>query len=209
MRVAGRDYWRCDRCMATFLSPEQQPNLAQERAEYDLHENSAHDPGYRAFLARLARPMLAQLESSSEGLDFGCGPGPAMHHLFEEAGHSMTLWDPIYRPDSNVLARRYDFVTASEVVEHFHRPAEGFGLINDLLRPGGWLGLMTRLQTDDSRFAGWHYRRDPTHVVFYRAETLAWLADRYGWEALDITPSWSLFRKLPGQAPRTAAGSEA
>ncbi len=41
---------------------------------------------------------------------------------------------------------------------------------------------MTCFQTDDARFARWHYRRDPTHVVFYREETLRLLAARRGWE---------------------------
>ena len=34
---------------------------------------------------------------------------------------------------------------------------------------------------DDARFAQWHYRKDPTHVVFYRAATFRWLAARHGW----------------------------
>ena len=37
-----------------------------------------------------------------------------------------------------------------------------------LVRPGGWTGVMTCFQTDDARLAHCHYRRDPTHVVFYR-----------------------------------------
>ncbi|MGY6588487.1 MAG: class I SAM-dependent methyltransferase [Wenzhouxiangella sp.] len=195
MTVDGRAYWRCDHCLATFLDPAQQPTLAAERAEYDLHQNHPDDPGYRRFLAQLATPMLAELKAASDGLDFGCGPGPALHHLLEAEGHRLTLWDPLYFPNPQALERDYDFVTATEVVEHFHRPAESFRLLDRLLRPGGMLGLMTRLQTDDARFAGWHYRRDPTHVVFYRAETLRLLAGQHGWEVMAITPAWALFRK--------------
>jgi hypothetical protein len=40
---------------------------------------------------------------------------------------------------------------------------------------------MTCVQTDDARFARWWYRRDPTHVVFYRARTLHVVAARLGW----------------------------
>jgi hypothetical protein len=43
---------------------------------------------------------------------------------------------------------------------------------------------MTCFQTDDSRFAHWHYRRDPTHVVFYREETLRFLAAERGFSCL-------------------------
>ena len=39
---------------------------------------------------------------------------------------------------------------------------------------------MTCFQTEDSRFANWHYRKDPTHVVFYRAETFHWIGRKLG-----------------------------
>jgi hypothetical protein len=58
------------------------------------------------------------------------------------------------------------------------------------------LGIMTRFQTDDARFAGWHYRRDPTHVVFYRAETMQWLIDRFGWDGEIFEPGIVLAKKM-------------
>jgi hypothetical protein len=50
-----------------------------------------------------------------------------------------------------------------------------------MVRPGGWLGVMTCFQTEDARFGSWHYRMDPTHVVFYRAETFKFMAGAAGW----------------------------
>jgi hypothetical protein len=50
-----------------------------------------------------------------------------------------------------------------------------------MLRPGGWLAVMTCFQTDDARFGGWHYRMDPTHVVFYRSGTFVTIAAARGW----------------------------
>ena len=41
---------------------------------------------------------------------------------------------------------------------------------------------MTSFQTDDAAFANWHYRRDPTQVVFYREETFRHLAAIWGWD---------------------------
>ncbi len=187
MQAGQRDYWRCNCCLATFLDPGQQPDRECEKAEYDQHQNDPMAPGYRAFLNRLAGPLLRRLTDGATGLDYGCGPGPALAMMLREAGHETATYDPIYQPDTEVLKRRYDFITATEVVEHFHHPAEEFERLHGLLRPGGWLGIMTRFQTDDVRFANWHYRRDPTHVVFYRAATFAWLADRWGWQA-DIRP---------------------
>jgi len=181
MHVGGRDYLRCKACEATFLHPAQRPAAADERAEYLLHRNDPADPGYRRFLARLADPLCARLAPVAEGLDYGCGPGAALAAMLRAAGHVVSVHDPLFAPDPAPLARRYDFVTCTEVVEHFHAPAAEFARLDALLRAGAWLGITTCFQTDDARFAGWHYRRDPTHVVFYREATFRVLARRFGW----------------------------
>ena len=180
-QVDARDYWRCSQCAATFLDDSQLPDADTERAQYLLHENAPGDQRYRAFLGRLAEPLLRRLPSAQHGLDYGCGPGPALGRMLTEAGHVVRPYDPFFRPDDAALQRTYDFITCSEVIEHFHRPAREFAWLNTRLRPGGWLGIMTCFQTDDARFADWHYRRDLTHVVFYRPETFRHLARRFGW----------------------------
>jgi len=181
LSVDGRDYGFCPLCEARFLAPAQRPSRAEERAHYGHHRNDPADPRYRRFLAKLADPLLARLPGPSSGLDFGCGPGPALAAMLREAGHSVALYDPFFAPDPAPLSVRYDFVACTEVAEHFHDPAGEFDRLRRLLRPGGLLALMTCLQTDDARFAGWHYRKDPTHVVFYREATFRFLADRWGW----------------------------
>ena len=195
LTVDALAYWRCESCQARFLDPDQLPDRAAEKREYDRHENDTDDPGYRQFLGQLSNPLLNRIDPGSSGLDYGCGPGPALARLLEEAGHSVATWDPIYAPDDSVLKQRYDFITCTEVVEHFHHPAAEFRRLDRLLKPGGWLGIMTRFQTDDSRFANWHYRRDPTHVVFYREATFEWLGKHYGWEVECIAPQVVLVRK--------------
>lgn len=152
----------------------------EERAHYLHHENDMADAGYRRFLSKLADPLLARLAPRSRGLDYGCGPGPALAAMFTEAGHEMAVYDPFFAPDEAVLERQYDFVTCTEAAEHFHAPAEEFDRLAAQIRPGGFLGLMTCFQTDDARFANWRYRKDPTHVVFYREATIRFIADRLG-----------------------------
>lgn len=192
--IDGRRYFRCDHCHLRFLDPEQHPDPGLEKAEYDRHQNDPNDAGYRRFLGRLIDVMGPGLQAGQRGLDYGCGPGPALAAMLEANGQQMALWDPIYAPDSSVLQRRYDFITCTETAEHFHRPGEEFERLDALLKPGGQLGLMTRFQTDDARFAGWHYRRDPTHVVFYRTSTLRWLAQRFGWTVEIREPDIAVFR---------------
>lgn len=195
--VEGRVYWRCARCEATFLDPAQRPSREAELASYLRHVNDPADPRYRRFLARLAAPLLDRLPARRSGLDFGCGPGPALASMLREAGHEVSLYDPFFFPDPEPLGRTYDFITCTETAEHFHRPAEELARLDRMLRPGGWLAVMTCFQTDDERFARWHYRRDPTHVVFYREATLRHLAGQRGWSCEIPVKDVALMRKPP------------
>lgn len=201
--VDARRYHACPRCEARFLDPADHPTLTEERAQYSLHRNETDDPRYRAFLGRLATPLIERLPPGAEGLDFGCGPGPALVAMLAEAGHPTVLYDPAFFPDKAALSRTYDFVVCTETMEHFHRPAEMIALLFSLVRPGGWLGIMTCFQTDDVRFAGWWYRKDPTHVVFYREATLRHLAAEHGWTCEIPRKDVALMRRpMDGAGPR-------
>ena len=178
-----------------MLDPRQFLSADDELAHYHTHDNRVDDPGYRTFLARLATPLLELLPYGRHGLDYGSGPGPALAAMMREAGHEMTIYDPFFAPDLRVLGDRYDFITCTEVAEHFYDPAAEFDRLDAMLRPGGWLGIMTTFQTDDARFSNWHYRRDPTHVVFYRRETLQVLASDRGWSVDIPTANVAIFRK--------------
>jgi SAM-dependent methyltransferase len=196
LTVDGRGYLRCPHCEARFLEPSQRLSQQDEYLHYLNHENDVHDPGYRRFLSKLADPLLERLGQRSHGLDYGCGPGPALAQMLREAGHDVALYDPYFHPDPEPLSRTYDFITCTEAAEHFHRPAEEFDRLDRMLRPGGWLAVMTCFQTEDDRFTGWHYRKDPTHVVFYREATLRRLAALHGWSCEIPVKDVALMRKL-------------
>ena len=178
-----------------FLDPAQRIPREDEKARYETHDNSPEDEGYVTFLRKLADPMLERIPPNSQGLDYGCGPGPAMHVIFEEHGHELEHWDPFFEPDRSVFDERYDFITCSETAEHFHDPAGEFNRFDRMLRSGGWLAVMTAFRPADREFAGWHYRRDPTHAVFYREETFRWLARRFGWQCEFPAPDVFLAKK--------------
>jgi SAM-dependent methyltransferase len=179
--IDARAYRRCPACGVRFLDPAHHPARADEHAHYLHHENDVDDPRYRRFLSKLADPLLARLAGPAAGLDYGCGPGPALAAMLREAGHEVALYDPFFAPDPAPLEAIYDFVTCTETAEHFHHPAAEFDRLRALVRPGGWLAVMSCFQTDDARFASWHYRMDPTHVIFYREETFHHLARLWGW----------------------------
>lgn len=173
-----RKYRRCDRCALVFVPTAYHISAEAERAEYDLHQNSAEDPGYRKFLSRVFKPVSKQIEPRSRGLDFGCGPGPTLSVMFSEAGHAMKIYDPFYAPDESVLNVEYDFVTATEVVEHFRNPAADWRRLFECVRPDGRLGIMTKMVIDQASFSNWHYKNDLTHVSFYSRATFRWLAKK-------------------------------
>jgi len=175
-----RPYLRCCRCALVFVPPAYYLDRSAERAEYDLHCNALNDPGYRAFLSRLALPLVARLAPGSCGLDFGCGPGPALAAMLREAGHEVSVYDSFYQPERDVLNRRYDFICATEVVEHLHQPGTELSRLWSLLNPGGVLGIMTKLVLGSEAFAGWHYKNDPTHVCFFSEQTWQWWAREHG-----------------------------
>ncbi|MGQ7275635.1 class I SAM-dependent methyltransferase [Marinobacter sp. V034] len=188
-------YWRCSVCEATMMDARHWLSAAEEKAVYDLHDNKLDDPGYQRFLEKLMVPLVDRLPDEVHGLDFGCGPGPALAQMLCSEGMEVSLYDPVYQPATDVLERQFDFITCTEVAEHLHDPKATFEQLDGLLKPGGWLGVMTCFQTDDARFANWHYRRDPTHVVFYREATLARIAQAMGWTLEIPAKDVALFQK--------------
>lgn len=198
----GRDYLRCGACALTYLSSEQHLDPATERTRYEKHNNSSSDPEYRRFLDRLLLPLVERLKPGAEGLDYGCGPGPTASVMLRERGFSTVDYDPFFFNDGKALLNRYDFIVCTEVLEHLRRPAEDLARLDGLLKPGGLLGAMTGVLEDDAAFAGWWYRKDFTHIAFYRPETLVWIAARFGWSLSRPSRDAALFFKPDRAGPR-------
>ncbi|TKB51050.1 methyltransferase domain-containing protein [Ferrimonas sediminicola] len=175
-----RYYFQCPRCHLVFADPNALLPPTAEKQQYDQHQNDPADQGYRRFLSRVSQPLIQRLAPGSQGLDFGCGPGPTLSLMMEEAGHSMAIYDPYFFPDRAPLRQHYDFVTCTEAIEHFYRPGREWPLLLGLVRPGGTLALMTKLVKDKQAFANWHYKNDPTHVSFFSQATFSYLAERDG-----------------------------
>lgn len=192
---ARRRYFRCAQCRLVFADRLSLPTKSEEKCHYDHHQNDPSDPRYRQFLSRMFLPLQERLIPGSQGLDFGCGPGPALSQMFIEAGHPTRTYDPIYAADPSALQARYGFITATEVAEHFHFPGREFDRLWSLLKPGGWLGIMTKRVTDLQSFQSWHYKLDPTHVAFFAVETFAWLAGRWKAEWIIAGDDVVLFRR--------------
>ena len=174
-----RYYLHCGSCDLVFVPNTFHLTAPEEKKIYDQHQNNAFDDGYRTFLSRLVNPLLLMLPDHSKGLDFGSGPGPTLSLMMSEAGHEMQIYDPFYAPNRSVLSDCYDFITATEVVEHLSDPNGVLERLWRILKPGGILGIMTKLVVSQEAFGSWHYKNDPTHISFYSEKSFEYVARRW------------------------------
>ena len=213
-----RTFLRCPTCSLVYVPDDFLLSDHAEMAEYDKHENAVDDAGYRKFLSRTSDALLAlipEVASSSSpeklhlqkhviGLDFGCGPAPALAQmLFESRGWHIDLFDKFYKPDRAVIdeetrSEYYSFITMTEVIEHLLDVGAELRSLWRLLRVGGFLVVMTKRVISQDRFHNWHYKNDPTHVSFLSDETFSWISSALeGGAVLQIQgPDVVVLRKL-------------
>lgn len=204
-RRIQRPYYRCQQCHLVYVPSAFFISVAAEKAEYDLHQNHADDPGYRQFLERFSKPYQGRLQCSFPNslpsdlslLEFGCGPGPVLAKILEESGYQVSLFDAFYYPDTQQLRMEgYHGISATEVIEHVHSPKQVFEQWLNCLKPGGVLGIMTKLVKDQAAFTTWHYKNDPTHICFFSEPTFAYLAERYALRYEQVDRDVAIFVKL-------------
>lgn len=165
----------------------------RETLRYLDHSDDPHDPGHRAYLEGRLAPLLARIGPGARGLDYGAGRAGTLAMLLADRGIVVESFDPCFSPNELALAATYEFVTCTEVMEHFHEPRRELAIIARLLRPGSLLAVSTLLVDDTTDFSTWWYARDETHVSFYAGDTLAWIAEWFNWELTDLSPGGALF----------------
>jgi hypothetical protein len=169
-------YHHCHRCDLRFLDPAYRLSADEEKKRYLTHNNDVNDLRYQQFVTPLFSEITKRAKASSHGLDFGSGTGPVLTKMLKESGYSIQLYDPYFANDERVFDVTYDFIFSCEVVEHFYEPHFEFTRLKTLLKPNGFLAIMTHLYDDSIDFNSWYYRQDPTHVVFYSQKTFGWIA---------------------------------
>ena len=178
----GRIHFLCGECLLINTEARYFLSKEEEKKRYLLHENSPQDKGYLNFLMQAVSPALRFLTKGMNGLDYGCGPGPAISVLLEERGYDCQNYDPFFFKDTP--QKKPGFIFATEVIEHFFFPAEELGKLKELLEPGGILVLMTQRWKEKDTFSTWYYARDDSHVSFYHTKTFDFIAETFGLEKL-------------------------
>ena len=85
----------------------------------------------------LGRSIIRASAANSQGLDFGCGPGPCLSVMLEEQGHSLQLYDLYYANNRLLVNTEYDFITATEWLSTYHSQWSswrGCGAVNEARR---------------------------------------------------------------------------
>lgn len=175
-----RSYHRCPHCLAIQMNAIDLPSASMEQARYEQHNNDVTDPGYQRFVSPIVDYIKTHVDADATiGLDFGAGTGPVIAKLLDELGYAVNLYDPFFHPHETVLNQRYDYIISCEVVEHFHHPKKEFTLLRKLLKPDGFLILMTDLLPSLEDFSSWYYKNDETHVFFYHPETFSYIKEAF------------------------------
>jgi hypothetical protein len=177
-RSQQRDLYHCRACGLVFVPPTQWVSVADERARYGHHDNTAENAGYLRFLGEVADVVAAVASPPGRVLDFGSGKHAILTELLRQRGYHCTAYDPVYGLGMDALGGRYDVVILCEVIEHLRDLRDELERISGTLTEGGRVVVRTRCYPSLAALPTWWYARDPTHINFFSPA------------ALDVAASW-------------------
>jgi len=191
----GRLFVCCCRCKLVFAPPHFHPTPAVERERYALHDNTAQNKGYVRYLQGVARVVERTLPPPAHVLDCGCGEHRVLETILAKRGFIVDGYDPLYGYTPANPAK-FNGVVLCEVVEHFRAVWQEFTRVDQWCAPGAMIYIKTQPVVDPEMFSRWWYVADPTHLSLYAPETLAWIAEHYGWRPVErVDRDFFIFRK--------------
>ena len=179
-------HYKCECCAGVFKSKEFHLIGEAEKNIYEKHKNDSNDIRYQNFLSPITNSVLNDKSKNSIGLDFGCGKDSAIIKVLKDNAYEIHGYDLFYLDDKALLEKKYDYITSSEVIEHFQEPNKEFTLLKSLLKDDGSLYLMTDIYDDSIDFDKWYYKNDPTHIFMYQRKTFEWMKEEFGFSRVEI-----------------------
>jgi len=190
-----QQFYKCSWCKSVFRSKEYFACSKSEKTRYESHNNNINDLGYQDFVSPIVKSVLENHCKSEDWLDFWAGTGPVISHLLQKKWYIPHLYDPFFHNYPKLLNKKYDYIIACEVIEHFYRPQKEFQLLYNLLKPKGKLYIMTDMYDPERDFEDWYYKNDVTHVFFYSKEAFQWIKENYSWKNYSINKRCIILEK--------------
>ncbi|MDV6167982.1 class I SAM-dependent methyltransferase [Flavobacterium sp. DG1-102-2] len=177
-----REFLQCSLCLSVFTHPDNYLTSDEEKAHYECHNNDPADIRYQNFLSPAINAVLRDYNQSEKGLDFGSGTGSPIVKVLSDNGYNINQYDIFFHNDPEKLNFSYDYITCTEVAEHFKEPLIEFKALRNMLKPNGKLYVMTDMFDENRDFATWYYKTDLTHVFLYHPKAFEWIKDNIGFK---------------------------
>ena len=181
-----REFLQCSHCLSVFTASMHYLTPQQEKAHYECHNNNPEDTGYQSFVSPVTNAVLRDFSPHHSGLDFGSGTGSPVVKVLRNNNYNIDQYDVYFHNNSKLLRKLYNYITCTEVIEHFKQPYKEFELLRSLLLPGGKLYLMTEIFDETKDFGNWYYKNDPTHIFLYHSKAFEWIKKEFGYRKVAI-----------------------
>jgi 2-polyprenyl-3-methyl-5-hydroxy-6-metoxy-1,4-benzoquinol methylase len=169
---SAREFYRCANCELIFVPEIYHLNRIEEKARYDLHDNSADNSGYVNYLEKIAILVSARILKDQSILDFGSGREAVLNTLLKKNGYDCTAYDPLYDHNTIPKNRIFDVIIACEVVEHLRDLRSELLMMRKLVSEKSKIIIRTQTYPSPEKFLKWWYIQDLTHINFFSLKSI-------------------------------------
>ena len=177
-----RAFYLCGNCELISVPKRYWLSEDDEKKRYSLHNNTLSNGGYVKFLSQMAGEVQMVCGSNSRVLDFGSGADAALSQLLNARGIHCFAYDPHFNRFLQDDNERFGIIVLCEVIEHLKNIREELEFVNKHLSENGKIILRTQIYNDLSKFDGWWYAQDVTHISFFNEKSLRTAAGLLGKE---------------------------
>lgn len=135
--------WRCSACNS--IHSREAVDLKSYYQNYLVNKSTLNYFVKSSYYGRLRFLQKCGLKKQHQILDYGCNQGLFVSFLTQLGFIHAAGYDPyiVQHSGTEVLAQKYDFITAYDVLEHVDRPQEILSRLTNLLKPDGILVIGT------------------------------------------------------------------
>lgn len=179
------NYVQCSNCTLVFVPRDILLSMEEEKARYELHDNSIANSGYVKYLSKIVDKIESLNLKKLNVLDFGSGKNAVLQKILSQKKIMCSSYDPVYNLGNSFLKSSYNVIVVCEVIEHVYDIYKELKLLFSLIENGGYIILRTELLLENLDFSSWWYKEDITHVNFFTHQSIEKLAEIIGGKIID------------------------